>query len=235
MNNTFYILSSSPYETENPEEAIYLTYEEALEAMNKGKQFLTMDRLLQKAGKLTLREGICFRKNFPDVNRKFIVYKNVVDKFVLEEEEREYERLKEVNRMKKVLELRLPTVPFRGFTFEETPHFGLCDFPTQFATMCPNYVGGVKFYQVTDPNFLVWRRKVSTKTGRVGVYIGTKDLSASCFPLFLYDGNWTDEDFSLPLLDQLWCFETQNSEEGFINFPSKLIYFSLGTARTIKM
>ena len=231
MNNIFYLVSS----TDEVEEAIYLTYEEALVAMNKGKQFMTMDRLVQKDGKLVQREGICFRKNFPDVNRKFIVYSKAVDKFVMDEEEGEYSRLKEINRMKNVLELRLPTVPFRGFTFDETPHFGLCDFPTQFATMCPNYVGAVRFCPVIDPNFLVWKRKVSPKTGRVGVYIGTKDLSASCFPLFLYDGNWTDEDFSLPLLDQLWCFETQSSEEGFVNFPSKLIYFSLGAARTIKM
>jgi len=231
MNNTFYILSSS----DKKEEAIYLTYEEALEAMMlRETQFLAMDRLIQKAGKLVLREGICYRRDFPELNRKFIVYKNVPNKFVLEEEEREYERLKEIDRLRKVVELRLSTVPFRGFTFDETPHYGLCDFPTQFATMCPNYVGGVKFYQIKDPNFLVWRRKVSSKTGRAGVYIGTKDLSATTFPLFLYDGNWTDEDFSLPLIDQLWCFEIQKSEEGFVNFPSKLIYFSLGTVRTIK-
>lgn len=124
--------------------------------------------------------------------------------------------------------------PNYQFPVDETPHFGLCDYPAQFGIKCPNYVGAVKFYQVHDPNFLVWRRMTSGKTGYVGFYIGNKELSAESFPLYLHDGTWENEEQTIPKLDQLWCFETQTSSEDFIRFPSKLMYFKLGVPQTIR-
>ena len=121
------------------------------------------------------------------------------------------------------------------FPIDSTPHFGLCDYPAQFGIKCPHYVGAVKFYQVRDPDFLVWGSLVSEKSGHTGYYIGNAKLSAvESFPLHMHDGSWVTGEYSIPKIDQLWCFETQSSQETFISFPTKLIYFSLGIPRTIR-
>ena len=230
--SSIYRVTNYSYDFHNRKVKAYFTdYTRAIKFMQENRKRLGEGKLeTVEMGNWGVMKTIVVKKYVKEIDT-YLFYFYDSETLLDENEERYYkEKIEEVREENERLRIKEEEAKIKKderqrsegyrYSLRHTPLLGWCDYPEQFAMKCPRYHGSVSFKLITDPEYVLTKRKYVKHEkrrdfGKVLVtskYIGQHDIR---------EGERLRDH---PEIKELWAFETNFYRGRFINHATKYMW-----------